>query len=138
MLVMLACASLAGALYVQYQRTTRHRHPTIGLSEMQVHIAAGDALILDARDQVAFGAGHLPGASSLPLDEWKKRSAELNDLLYRYRNRLVIVYCANRWCSQAEDLQVALIDQGHRNVGVFAAGFDAWREAGLSVVTGPP
>jgi rhodanese-related sulfurtransferase len=35
------------------------------------------AIVLDARDEIAFAAGHVPGAGRLELDEFRPRRAEL-------------------------------------------------------------
>lgn len=131
--IMWAIAAALGALLVFYRRAHRPFHPTISLAEMRAHVAANDVPILDARDLRVYATGHIPHAVSLPVADWARRSTELGALLRQNRERLVIVYCSDEWCGQAEKLQLALIEAGHRQVGVFVAGFEAWRAAGLEV-----
>jgi rhodanese-related sulfurtransferase len=130
-LTMLVIAAIAGVLLVQHRRTTRPHHPRVSLVEMQMHVTQRSALIVDARDPEAFATGHLPGAVNMPLSGWKARAAELDATLRAHRDELVIVYCASEWCAEADDLQLALIDLGHRRVGVFRGGIEAWRAAEL-------
>lgn len=135
--VMFVIASLGGFLLVRHRQTSQAQHPKVMLDEMRVHVRTGDVLILDARDRSAYAAGHIPTALSFPLAEWKLRAAELNVTLRQHRDRLVVVYCGDSWCGQSEELQLALIDLGHTRVGHFAAGFSAWRDAGLLVALSP-
>jgi rhodanese-related sulfurtransferase len=134
-IVLFVAAGSVGAVLVQYRHRHREFHPRITLAEMRAHVARGDALILDAREPGDFRAGHLPGALGLPANAWSRRSRDVEAMLREHRDRLVIVYCANSWCGQAEELQQALIADGHRRVGLFVEGFEAWRDAGDRVVT---
>lgn len=133
--LLFVAAGGVGALLVQYRHSHREFYPRITLAEMSAHVARGDALVLDAREPGDFREGHLPGAMNLPVNAWSRRSRAVEAMLREHRDRLVIVYCANRWCGQAEELQQALIARGHRHVGWFAEGFEAWRDAGARVVT---
>jgi rhodanese-related sulfurtransferase len=132
-LVMFASATIAGLLLVHYRHANRRVHPEITLAEMQRHVAQAGVLILDARDHEVYASGHIPTAISLPVAEWRQRSRELSATLRRQRDHLVIVYCGNAWCGQAEKLQQGLVDLGHSRVGLFAGGLDEWRKAGLPI-----
>jgi rhodanese-related sulfurtransferase len=131
--IMLAIACGAGALLMHYRQATRPKHPRITLAQMREHVEIRDALILDARDRSAFAISHIPTALNLPLAEGQLRPAMMKTLLRQQRDRLVIVYCADQWCGQADDLQQALIDLGQTRVGLFPGGLDAWLGAGLPV-----
>lgn len=135
--VLLVFAGAGGAMLVRHRHATRPFHPAVTLAEMRAYVTAGDTLILDARNRDDYAAGHIPGAESLPVAEWKHRAVELNAVLRRHRNRLVVVYCGDAWCGLAEELQQALADLGHKRVGQFSAGFNAWREAGLATERAP-
>lgn len=129
-----ALAGVIGASVVGWRRGAPTVHPTVSLDELRTHVATGEALIVDARDPADFATGHIPGALNLPLSVWATRSdvfraRDLRDVLSRF----AIVYCENPWCGQAEELQVALVNDGHRLVGLFPGGMEAWRAAGLPV-----
>ncbi len=49
----------------------------------------GDFVLLDARDRASYGAGHIPGALSMPLDEIEKLSGTLQ------REIEYVTYCWN-------------------------------------------
>lgn len=61
--------------------------PALALAEVQAAQADG-AVVLDARDQVEFTAGHLPGALSVPLDG---RFAETAGMLLAHDDRIVVL-----------------------------------------------
>lgn len=113
-------------------------HPIVSLAELREHLAAGDAVVIDARDGPDFAAGHIPGAWNLPTTARAARED-----LFRARglrnaqSRFVIVYCDNQWCGTAEELQTAMVSEGHRLVGLFPGGMEAWREAGLPLARSP-
>lgn len=130
-------AGIAGEVLVQHRRASRLMQPVVSLAEMKQRVAAGDALILDARPAGDFAMGRIPGALSFPVSEYRSRVAALDQTLRNHRNRLIIVYCAGRWCDQAGELQAALLNHGQRRVSVFADGFDTWHSAGLPVGTSP-
>ena len=136
-LVMFVAAGIAGGLMVRHRHATAPNHPSISLPELRAYVDAGEALLLDARDKTAYDEGHIPQAHSLPIQQWRMRKTEWRALLAPHRKRLVIVYCGNPWCGQAEELQLALVNLGLKRVGLFDGGFDAWRAAGYSVEVSP-
>ena len=131
MAIMLALAFATGTALVHYRRATQPHHPEFTLAEMQSHVLAHDAVIIDARNPSAFAAGRIPSAISLPASERKSRSAEIRAFTRAHHDDLLVVYCANVWCGQAEALQQWMADLGHPQVGLFPGGFDAWVAAGL-------
>ena len=60
----------------------------ISIQETQAAIEAGNALVVDVRDEAAFKASHVKGAKSIPLQQFDKRSGELP------AGKLIITYCA--------------------------------------------
>jgi rhodanese-related sulfurtransferase len=136
-LVMFVAAGIAGALVVRHRHAIAPKHPSISLTELRAYVDSGEALLLDARDKTAYGEGHIPQAHSLPIQQWRTRETEWRALLASHRNRLVIVYCGNPWCGQAEELQLALVNLGLKRVGLFDGGYDAWRAAGYPVDVSP-
>lgn len=60
----------------------------INIQETQAAIAAGNALIVDVREESAYKASHIKGAKSFPLPQVEKRVGELP------KDKLIITYCA--------------------------------------------
>ena len=138
-LLVFALAGLIGGALLWWRRSEPPTpHPIVSLADLREHLAAGDAVVLDARDGAAFAAGHIPGAWNLPLSVWATREDSFRARGLRdARSLFVIVYCENQWCGSAEELQAALVSDGHRLVGLFPGGMEAWREAGLPLARSP-
>ncbi|MDQ1558140.1 MAG: hypothetical protein QOD32_1200 [Pyrinomonadaceae bacterium] len=60
----------------------------ISIEETQAAVAAGNAVIIDVRDEAAYKASHVKGALSFPLQQFDKRMSELP------AGKLIITYCA--------------------------------------------
>ena len=70
--------------------------------------AAGEVLVLDVRPEDEYAAAHLPHARSLPVDELKKRIAELP------KNVPVVAYCRGPFCLMAKDAVELLRKKGYQ------------------------
>jgi rhodanese-related sulfurtransferase len=82
--------------------------------------------MLDVRPAEEYGAGHIPGAVSIPLDELAERLAELPD------GREVVAYCRGAYCVLAHDA-VRLLHARGRQAARLADGMLEWRLAGLPI-----
>ena len=82
------------------------------------------AQLVDVRVAHEWDAGHIPGASHLPLEELSSRSDELD------RGRPVILYCrgGTRSSMAAEALQGAGFEAAKLSEGIVG-----WDEAGLEL-----
>ncbi len=60
----------------------------ITIKETQAAIAAGNAIIVDVRDEADYKASHIKGAKSIPLPRFEQRASELP------KDKLIITYCA--------------------------------------------
>ncbi len=107
-------------------RTRRHEFVKVTIDELRDRLRAGKVVLLDARPEVEYQAGHLPEAISIPLDELEKRLGELP------RNRTLVVYCRGPLCVIADDALVVLSEQG-RKVARLEAGVAEWQQAGLAL-----
>lgn len=90
--------------------------------------AAGELVVLDVRPAVEFAAGHLPHARSMPLDELKKRLAELP------KDMPVVAYCRGPFCLMARDAVVLLRKRGYLALPL-SDGVAEWRAMGLPIAT---
>lgn len=82
------------------------------------------AQLVDVRVAHEWGAGHIPGATHLPLEELAERSGELD------RERPVILYCrgGTRSSMAADALDGAGFDAVKLSEGIVG-----WDEAGLEL-----
>jgi len=92
--------------------------------------AAGDVLVLDVRPADEYATAHLPHARSLPVDELKKRLAELP------KDALVVAYCRGPFCLMAKDAVALLRRRGYRAFHL-TDGVAEWRAHGLPLEGDP-
>jgi rhodanese-related sulfurtransferase len=83
-------------------------------------------LVLDVRPTAEYVAGHLPGAVSIPVDELRRRLAELP------RDREIVAYCRGPYCAFAHEA-VALLREAGFSARRLEDGLPEWRAAGLAV-----
>jgi rhodanese-related sulfurtransferase len=87
---------------------------------------AGEILVLDVRPEDEFATAHLPHARSLPVDELKKRLAELP------KDVPVVAYCRGPFCLMAKDAVELLRKRGYRAFHL-TDGVAEWRARGLPI-----
>ena len=87
---------------------------------------AGEVVVLDVRPQEEFVVAHLPHARSLPVDELKKRLAELP------KGVPVVAYCRGPFCLMAKDAVALLRKKGYRAFHL-TDGVAEWRANGLPI-----
>ena len=87
---------------------------------------AGEVVVLDVRPEGEFAVAHLPHARSMPVDELKKRVAELP------RDVPVVAYCRGPFCLMAKDAVELLRKKGYQAFHL-TDGIAEWRARGLPV-----
>jgi rhodanese-related sulfurtransferase len=98
--------------------------------ELARRLQDGDSLVvLDVRPASEHAAGHVPGAVSIPVQELRRRLAELP------LDQEIVAYCRGPFCAFAHEAVALLREQG------FAArrledGWPEWEAAGLAVARG--
>jgi len=107
-------------------RTRRQEFEKVTIDELRNRLRAGQVVLLDARPEAEYQAGHLPQAISLPLDKLERRLSELP------RNRTLVVYCRGPLCVMADDALAALSERG-RKVARLEEGVAEWQQAGLAL-----
>jgi rhodanese-related sulfurtransferase len=85
-------------------------------------------VVLDVRPWPEFAAGHVPGAVSIPIDEFPKRLSELP------ADVEVAAYCRGTYCVFANEAVRLLTAQGRRAARL-TEGMLEWRLAGQAVTT---
>jgi rhodanese-related sulfurtransferase len=94
--------------------------------ELLRRLQTGDVTVIDVRPGEEYTAGHIPGASSLPLDELAERLAELPP------DTTIVAYCRGAYCVMAHDAVRRLRAEGLHAVRL-ADGMLEWRLADLPV-----
>jgi rhodanese-related sulfurtransferase len=98
--------------------------------ELARRLQNGDSLVvLDVRPAAEHAAGHLPGAVSIPVDELRRRLAELP------RDREIVAYCRGPYCAFAHDA-VAVLREAGFSARRLEDGLPEWQDAGLAVARG--
>jgi rhodanese-related sulfurtransferase len=106
----------------------------LDFAEVRTAFEAGSALFLDARPTGDYAEGHIPGALSLPPDEFEQRFVELIDSITEAP--ALIIYCSGEECSDSIALAERLLETRDTGIYVFEAGWRAWRRAGAPVGIG--
>jgi rhodanese-related sulfurtransferase len=122
-LFVIAFASGAMLLWPVITRRGANGLDTLAATRM---INDTQAIVLDVRAPGEFEAGHMPGATNIPLADLSRRAAELP------AGRPVIV-CCNSGASSARGVG-ELRKSGRDQVFNLDGGLNAWRQAGLPVV----
>lgn len=101
---------------------------TVNVAEAATLRDAG-AYVLDVREPDEWSAGHIPGATLIPVGELAARLTEIP------RDRDVVVVCrsGNR-SAQGRDI---LLGAGYPSVTSMAGGMNDWAGSGQPVVEGP-
>jgi rhodanese-related sulfurtransferase len=99
----------------------------IGTLEVTRLMNAGNALILDIRDNSEFNGGRIPKSKNIPLAEIDKRLDEID----RFKDKPVIITC--RASNRAGSAARLLKQRGFADVYQLAGGFSAWQQASLPV-----
>lgn len=87
------------------------------------------AFILDVREPDEWNAGHIPGATLIPLGELESRLNELP------RDQQIVVVC--RSGNRSATGRDILLDAGFTDATSMAGGMNDWTSQGLPTVTSP-
>ena len=94
----------------------------IDRDELGDRLARGDVVLVDVRPVEEFAAGHIDGASSIPLTELEQRITELP------ADVEVIAYCRGPFCAYAHEAVRCLRESG-RSARRLADGVPEWNLA---------
>ena len=108
--------------------------PVADLVRAKSLVDAKSHLILDARLEEDFLAGHLPGARSLPAEFSPEQFEALQP--YLHPGQPIMTYCSGADCDESFQLALFLRQQRFTNVVLYVGGFSLWQEAGYPVETG--
>jgi rhodanese-related sulfurtransferase len=114
------------------EAATRPVEP-ISLEAFKQLAAGRTALILDARPDVFYREGHVPGAFNLARESFAADYERLHARLAASRATRIAVYCADADCPDSALVASALEQLGFRHVVDFTDGWEGWTAAGLPV-----
>ncbi len=106
--------------------TARDRLEPVRREELVKRSRAGTVLVIDVRPEEEYGAGHIPGAVSVPLKQLERRLAGLP------RGTDIVAYCRGPYCVLAFQAVEMLRARGRR-ARRLVDGFPEWRAAGLPI-----
>lgn len=98
--------------------------PTITLAQLSERNRRGQ--LIDVRSPSEFAAGHIPGATNIPMDQIEGRLDDLPP------DSPLILVCQK---GQRAEMTAHLLAPCKREIAVLQGGTDAWIEAGRPVVT---
>ena len=103
----------------EFSRVTR--------AEAQPPVAAGEWLLVDARDEEYFNAQHIPGAISLPAHAYP----ELLEFFAEDHGteKTTVIYCGTEDCDVSTELATRLRDEtGLKDIRILEGGFLTWQQ----------
>jgi len=71
----------------------------------------------------------VPGAISLPRDEFETGYALVKNQLEANRSQPLVLYCASSSCEDAGLVKTSLTALGFTNIAIFEGGWGAWTTA---------
>lgn len=99
---------------------------SISLVELKKRIESNDVLLLDARAKVFYDLGHLPGALSLPRNDFLRAFKENKKAIDSTVGNILVVYCSGGTCEDSVLVVKALNRLGYDKVLVYAGGWQEW------------
>jgi len=109
----------------------------IGLAEAGDLFQRGAALFVDSRPRDEYGAGHVPGALSLPLRDADENTVAVTPEALRIpADRPLVVYCGGGDCQMSILLTRLLREAGFGDIRIFEGGWAEWQNEGFPVEVG--
>ena len=109
----------------------KHKLEVVGYQHVKDAVGKGvrkvaKAVIIDARPSKKYQMGHIPSSLSLPDTKFNA----LYELTFKDipKSKEVIVYCGGFNCTKSPKLAGMLLQKGHTNVNVYAAGMPQWNK----------
>lgn len=98
----------------------------VTVKELAKRLDEGSVVVLDVRPVEEFVAGHIPKALSVPVNELKRRLAELPP------TKEIVAYCRGPYCVQSDEA-VSLLRRRGFKARRLEVGLPDWRANGLPV-----
>ncbi len=95
---------------------------------LEARLRAGDTVVLDVRPSVEYEAGHIPGATSIPVGELRRLRSLSKDIE-------IVAYCRGPYSVYADEAVRQLRRRGF-TARRLEDGFPEWKRAGLPIAAG--
>lgn len=107
--------------------------PEITVAEL-ASLMKGDPrpMLIDVRERAQYEQGHLPGAISVPFDEFKTRVESLK----LPKDDVVVLYGDDD--TRAREATQHVYQSGYHGGLTLKGGYAAWQSAGQAVIKPPP
>lgn len=102
---------------------------SLSLEEFSAYVEEKRGLILDARPEIFHRLGHVPGALSLPRDDFEVGYAALKEKLEADRSQAIVIYCSSSSCEDSGLVKSSLASLGFTNLALFEGGWGEWTNA---------
>lgn len=116
-------------LVMDQYRSHRHELETISSADVNAGLKSDQIVLIDARPEDEYQAGHLPGAVSLPVDTIPQRINELP------MGKTIVVYCRGPVCVDADEASLLLSTFGYP-VKRLEDGVGEWQLEGYAIERG--
>lgn len=130
------------ALEATFERPDAARSE-VSTEELRQILAAGSALVLDARPHREFAVSHIPGALNVaarpgrPASEYVSDTREIERLTRGARDGPLVLYCNGPFCGKSKRLAGELATAGFTGVRRYMLGAPGWRAFGGEMQTEP-
>lgn len=99
------------------------------LEEFSSFVDEGRGTVIDTRPRIFYGLGHVPGALSVPRDDFEAAYAAVKEHLEINRFQAIVIYCGGPPCESSLLVKNALSSMGFTNLSIFEGGWNAWTGA---------
>jgi 3-mercaptopyruvate sulfurtransferase SseA len=106
-----------------------HLPEKLSLEDFSSYVENKRGLVLDARPEIFHRLGHVPGALSLPRDDFEKGYAALKAKLEADRSQPIVIYCSGSSCEDSGLVKKSLAALGFTNLALFEGGWSGWTNA---------
>jgi len=104
---------------------------SVDREELAARLSRGEVVLLDVRPSAEYEAGHIAGARSAPIAEFRRHLRALPPDVD------VVAYCRGPYCVYADEAVLELNRRGFRARRLID-GFPEWKRAGLPVAASVP
>ena len=95
----------------------------LSLEEFAGFVENKRGVVLDARPEIFHRLGHVPGALSLPREDFENAYPALRPKLETDFSQTIVIYCASVRCEDAELVKKALAALGFTRLSIFKGGW---------------
>jgi len=106
-----------------------HLPEKLSLEDFSSYVENQRGLTLDARPEIFHRLGHVPGALSLPRDDFENGYAALKAKLEANRSQPIAIYCSSSSCEDSGLVKKSLASLGYTNLALFEGGWSEWTNA---------